>query len=365
MPRLRRSDPSVPGITRRRRGRGWSYAGPNGDPIRDREVCARINALVIPPAWTDVWICPWPNGHIQALGTDAAGRRQYLYHDVWRARRDAQKFDRILSFAERLPDMREQIRADLATPGMTRTRVLACAARLLDIGFFRIGGEEYAETNGSYGLATIRREHTSLDDDTITFDYVAKSGKERHVAVGDPEVIEVVLAMLWRDDDGPELLAYQDEDDPGGQWIDVKSRDINAYLGHVSGLVGEDESGEVTAKDFRTWSATVLAAVALAVSSPSAQSVTARKRAISRMYQEVAHHLGNTPAVCRTSYVHPRIVDLFNSGVTIVDELSEIGADADPGGLSVHGAVEAAVLDMLQDPKARRRAGAVQARRAS
>src|SRR6185312_14568053 len=173
MPRLRRSDPSVPGITRRRRGRGWSYAGPNGDPIRDPDVCARINALVLPPAWTDVWICPWPNGHIQALGTDAAGRRQYLYHDVWRARRDALKFERILSFAERLPAMRAQIRADLTTAGMTRTRVLACAARLLDIGFFRIGGEEYAETNGSYGLATIRREHTSLEDDTITFDYVA------------------------------------------------------------------------------------------------------------------------------------------------------------------------------------------------
>jgi DNA topoisomerase-1 len=259
--------------------------------------------------------------------------------------------------------MRAQIRADLTTAGMTRTRVLACAARLLDIGFFRIGGEEYAETNGSYGLATIRREHTSLEDDTITFDYVAKSGKERHVNVGDPEVIEVVLALLWREDDGPELLAYQDEDDH--HWIDVKSRDINAYLGHISGLVGEDESGEVTAKDFRTWSATVLAAVALAVSAPTSQSATARKRAISRMYQEVSHHLGNTPAVCRSSYVHPAVVDLFNSGVTIEDELAEIGADADPGGLSVHGAVEEAVLDMLRDPKARRRASAAASRRAS
>jgi DNA topoisomerase IB len=352
----------VPGITRRRRGRGWSYAGPNGDPISDPDVCARINALVIPPAWIDVWICPWPNGHIQAVGTDAAGRRQYRYHDEWRTRRDAEKFDRILSFAERLPAMREQIRADLALPGMTRTRVLACAARLLDIGFFRIGGEEYAETNGSYGLATIRREHTALDGDTITFDYVAKSGKERHVNVGDPEVIEVVLAMLWRADEGPELLAYQDGD---GRWIDVKSRDINAYLGHVSGLVGESDSGEVTAKDFRTWSATVLAAVALAVSSSTAHSLTARKRAISRMYQEVSHHLGNTPAVCRASYVHPGVVDLFNSGVTIVDELAGIGADAELGGLSVHGAVEAAVLDMLRDPKARRRAASAATRRAS
>ena len=363
MPRLRRSDPSVPGITRRRRGRGWSYAGPNGDPIRDPGVCARINDLVIPPAWTDVWICPWPNGHIQALGTDAAGRRQYRYHDEWRTRRDAQKFDRILTFAEQLPAMREQIRADLASAGMTRTRVLACAARLLDIGFFRIGGEEYAETNGSYGLATILREHTSLDGDTIAFDYVAKSGQERHVAVGDPEVIEVVRTLLRRRNKDPELLAYKDDDT--GKWIDVKSRDINAYLGHISGLVGEDESGEVTAKDFRTWSATVLAAVALAVSAPSAQSVTARKRAISRMYQEVAHHLGNTPAVCRSSYVHPRVVDLFNGGVTIVDDLPEIGADADPGGLSVHGAVEEAVLDMLRDPKARRRASAAEGRRAS
>jgi DNA topoisomerase IB len=351
----------VPGITRRRRGRGWSYAGPNGDPIKDPDVCDRINALVIPPAWTDVWICPWPNGHIQALGTDAAGRRQYRYHDEWRTRRDAQKFDRILGFAERLPAMREQIRADLALPGMGRTRVLACAARLLDIGFFRIGGEEYAETNGSYGLATIRREHTALEDDTITFDYIAKSGKERHVNVGDPEVIEVVLAMLWRADDGPELLAYQDENDH--HWIDVKSRDINAYLGHISGLAGEHESGEVTAKDFRTWSATVLAAVALAVSAQTARSVTARKRAISRMYQEVAHHLGNTPAVCRASYVHPRVVDLFNGGVTIEDELRDIGYKEELGGLSVHGEVEGAVVDMLRDPKARR--GTVAGRRAS
>ena len=169
--------------------------------------------------------------------------------------------------------------------------------------------------------------------------------------------------MLWREDDGPELLAYQSDDD--GHWVDVKSRDINAYLGQVSALAGDTESGEVTAKDFRTWSATVLAAVALAVSEPTAHSVTARKRAISRMYQEVSHHLGNTPAVCRASYVHPAVVDLFNSGVTIVDELAEIGADADVGGLSVHGAVETAVLDMLRDPKARRRATAAASRRAS
>lgn len=357
MPRLRRSDPSVPGITRRRRGRGWSYAGPNGDPVTDRQVLDRIGKLVLPPAWTDVWISPWPNGHIQAVGTDAAGRRQYRYHDEWRARRDAEKFDRVLDVAERLPAIRERIGVDLRRPGLPARRVLACAARLLDIGFFRIGGEEYAEQNQSYGLATIRRDHATVDGDVVTFDYVAKSGKQRVQAIADPEVVEVVRALLARQDDpNPELLAYTDAD---GRWVDVRSRDVNVYLREIAG------GAEVTAKDFRTWSATVLAAVALAVSEPVATSPTARKRAITRMYKEVSDYLGNTPAVCKSSYVHPKIVDLFQGGQTIAEDLEAIGEGAAFGQLSTQGAVEAAVLDLLRNPRAARRAARMAARTAA
>jgi DNA topoisomerase-1 len=352
VPRLRRSDPSTPGITRWRRGRGWAYAGPNGDRITDPTVLDRIDRLVVPPAWTDVWISPWPNGHIQAIGTDAAGRRQYRYHDEWRTRRDAAKFDRVLEFAGQLPAIRARVSADLARPGLGRERVLACAVRLLDIGFFRVGGEEYAEQNDSYGLATIRREHAAVDGALVTFDYVAKSGKHRTTALADPEVLAVVTALLERDDPHPELLAWPAD----GSWVDVRSHDINAYLAEISPDVA------VTAKDFRTWSATVLGAVALAVSERVATSPTARKKAISRMYQEVSHYLGNTPAVCRSSYVHPRIVDLYQGGVTILEELPAIGEGVGLGQLSTQGPIEASVLVMLRDPRARRSAGARQAR---
>jgi DNA topoisomerase IB len=338
-PRLRRVDCRQPGLTRRRQGRGFRYLDACGNPITDPVVRARIDGLVIPPAWRDVWICPVPNGHIQATGVDAAGRRQYLYHQVWREQRDLAKFDRMLDFAERLPAIREQALAVLLTPGLTRQRACAAAVRLLDLGFFRIGGEEYAETNNTFGLATIRREHVSIARGVITFDYTAKSGKQRVQHVADEPTVKVVRALKARQGGGEELLAYR----TGTGWADLKSADINGYLAELAGA-------EVTAKDFRTWNATVLAAVALAVSGNAARSESARKRAVSRAVREVAEYLGNTPAVCRASYIDPRIVDLYENGRTIEPVLDELGAEAEYGTLATQGATEQAVLELLRGP---------------
>ena len=341
MPRLRRADCSAPGIVRRRAGRGFAYSH-RGEAVRDPEVLARIRALAIPPAWTDVWICPLANGHIQALGTDAAGRRQYRYHDAWRARRDQEKFDHMLEFARALPTLRQALAADLAGTELDRRRVLACAARLLDIGFFRIGSEGYAEQNQSYGLATMLKRHVTVADGTVTFDYVAKSGKRRLQSVVDPDVYEVVAALKRRRGGGPELLAYRQD----GRWCDVRSDDINLAIKAATG-------GDFSAKDFRTWNATVLAAVSLAVAGAGetaagrAVTPTARKRAEAWAMKSVAHYLGNTPAVCRASYVDPRVVDLYRAGTTIAAALGDLGETAEPGQLSTQGAVEEAVLALL------------------
>ncbi|MDQ3569451.1 MAG: DNA topoisomerase IB [Actinomycetota bacterium] len=335
-PRLRRVDCSSPGIVRRRAGRGFVYLR-DGERITDTEVLDRILGLAIPPAWTDVWICPLPTGHIQAVGTDAAGRKQYRYHDAWRARRDQEKFDHMLDFARALPTLRSVLVEQLASDQMDRERVLACATRLLDIGFFRIGTEGYAEHNQSYGLATIEKRHVRLADGAVTFDYQAKSGQRRLHALVDPEVYAVVEALKRRRGGGPELLAYRS----GRRWADVRSPDINAYIKDVTG-------DEYTAKDFRTWNATVLAAVALAVAN-EATSPTARKRAITRAFKEVAHYLGNTPAVSRSSYVDPRLVDRYRAGVTIAHEFPRLGEGAALGQLPFQGPVEQAVVELLED----------------
>jgi DNA topoisomerase IB len=340
VPRLRRVSCSGPGLTRRRRGKGFEYVDAAGRRVTDPATLERIRALVIPPAWNDVWICPVAAGHIQATGVDAAGRRQYRYHDEWRRQRDLAKHDRILDFAARLPAARERIREDLARSDLPRERVLACAVRLLDLGFFRIGGEQYAEENQTYGLATMHKEHVHVArDGTLTFDYTAKSGKQLHKTLAEPEV-GAVIAALKRRRSGPaeELLAYRAD---GRRWVDVKSGDINGYLRSVTG-------GDDTAKDFRTWSATVLAAIGLAVSTNVAHSPTARKRAVSRVVKEVAEQLGNTPAVCRSSYIDPRVVDLYDSGLTIRDDLVELGADASYGEPAFQGAIEAAVVRLLR-----------------
>jgi DNA topoisomerase I len=336
MPRLRKVDCSGPGILRRRRGKGFEYLSHEGRKVNDPEVLQRIAELRIPPAWTDVWICPHAYGHIQATGVDAAGRKQYLYHQRWRERRDQQKFDEMIDFARALPAMRERVAGDLATKGMGRERVLACAVRLLDRGFFRVGGEDYAVENESYGLATMRKKHVIVErSGAITFDYPAKSGQRRIQSVVDPEVSEVVQRLKRRRGGGDELLAYQE----ARRWRDVKSPDINEYVKEVTG-------GDFSAKDFRTWNATVLAAVALAVSGQTARSQTGRKRAITRAVKEVAHYLGNTPAVCRSSYIDPRVFDRFQGGLTIGGVLPEF-ADVEANNEALQGAVEEAVVDLL------------------
>jgi DNA topoisomerase I len=353
--RLRRSDCAGPGIRRVRRGRGFSYRYADGSPVLEDDVLERITALVLPPAWQDVWICPWPNGHIQAIGTDAAGRRQYRYHDEWRTRRDAEKHERVLAFARRLPAARRRVAEHLGERGYTRDRVLATAFRLLDLGFFRVGSEEYAEENNTYGLATIRRDHVTVRGDTVVFEYLAKGNKERLQSVVDPTVRAVVRGLLRRDDDAPELLAYR----AGGRWRDVKSGDVNDYIRQVVGA-------DVSAKDFRTWHATVLMAVGLAVSEHAPASETARKRAVARAVREVSDYLGNTPAVARGSYIDPRVIDLYLDGVTVAPALERLGADADFGQPATHGLVEAAVLRMLSRAPAaatRRRTTAAGARR--
>lgn len=337
MPRLRRSDPGSPGLIRRRRGRGFELLDPEGRRVEDPDVLARVNALVIPPAWTDVWISPDPLGHIQATGTDAAGRRQYRYHDDWHARRARRKFSDMERFAQALPALRERVEEHLtASDELEEDRVLACVVRLLDRGFFRIGCEGYAERNGTYGLATMRKEHvTVLPGDTLVFDYPAKHGIRRIQHVIDPHATDIVRRLKRRRGGGPELFAHR----RGREWYDVRSEHINGWLKAQTGM-------EISAKDFRTWNATVLAAVAVAVTEPP-KSKTARRRATVRAVKEVARYLGNTPAVCRSSYIDPRVFDRFDAGQTIRGVMRDLSAIPEPGEPATQGPIEAAVLDLL------------------
>lgn len=322
MARLRRADCAGPGITRRRRGRGFEYRWLDGRPVTDRETLDRIKALVIPPAWRAVWICPWANGHIQATGTDAAGRWQYRYHDDWRTRRDADKHERVLEFAALLPRARERVAADLAVAGLPREKVLAAACA--------------CSTSGP---------SVTVDGDIVLFDYESKGGKQRVQSVVDQDVRDVVVALKRRRSGSTELLAYR----RGARWHDIKSEEINTYLRDVAGA-------DCTAKDFRTWHATVLMAVALAVSTTAARSESTRKSAIARAVQEVADYPGNTPAVCRKSYIDPRVIDLYNDGITIAPALEQLGAGATHGELATRGAVEVAVLRLLREPAAGKKA---------
>ncbi len=358
MPRLRTVSPNSPGWTRRRAGKGFIYLDEDGNRL-DGDAALRCKQLVIPPAWSEVWVCPVENGHIQAVGTDDAGRRQYIYHHKWRELRDKSKHDRVLTVAARLPKARRIVARDLSLEGMPRERALAAAFRLLDLGFFRIGGETYAEQNGSYGLATIEKQHVRIEDGSVVFDYVAKSGKERLIALADQPVRDAIEVLRRRRGGGPELLAYLD----GRRWRDVSSADINAYVKEV---VGDD----VSAKDFRTWHGTVLAAVALAGDNDTSASKAARKRAVAKAMREVAEYLGNTPTVARTSYVDPRVIDLFEDGITISPALRVVRTNVSLGDGATHGRIEQAVLDLLQTPpealkRAARRVGRRRRRSAS
>jgi DNA topoisomerase-1 len=336
MPRLRRSDCAAPGMTRRRRGKGFEYLDESGERIDDEDTIEHIRSLAIPPAWEEVWICSDPLGHIQATGVDVRGRKQYRYHDRWRERRDRQKFDSMVEFAQVLPKLREQVERDLRRRKLSRERVLACAVRLLDRGFFRIGSESYAEENETYGLATMRKRHVTVDGDTVVFDYEAKGGQRRVQVVGDRSIAGLVKTLRGRQGGGHELLAYRN----GDAWRDVRSDDINEYI--------QQAIGEHSAKDFRTWNATVLAAVVLAASARERDLSTkgARNRAKRDAVKQVARYLGNTPAVCRASYIDPRIFDRFDGGLTVGGVFERLPEDP-AAWPEVQGPVEEAVLDLI------------------
>jgi DNA topoisomerase-1 len=334
--RLKRVDCSGPGIRRRRRGKGFEYLDEDGRRITEPSVLERIRELAIPPAWDDVWICPYPQGHIQATGTDDAGRKQYRYHDRWRERRDREKFESMTSFARALPRLRKRVARDLERDGMPREKVLACAVRLLDRGFFRIGSEDYAEENDTFGIATMQKRHVTVAGDEVTFDYEAKGNHRRLQSIGDPQVAGIARELKRRRGGGEELLAYKE----GRRWVDVKSADINEYVKEAAGE-------EFSAKDFRTWSGTVLAAVALAVSAPAQNGKGSRKRAKTRAIKEVAHYLGNTPAVARSSYIDPRVFDRFDGGLTIAGVLPELGGEVEAWP-DLHNEIEEGVLDLIE-----------------
>jgi DNA topoisomerase-1 len=338
----RRQDPHAAPATLRLHGAGHPAPPPRARlplsrrrrRIDDAEVLRRIDELVIPPAWEEVWICPYPGGHIQATGLDAAGRKQYLYHPRGRARRDQQKFDDMIAFARALPALRGVVDERLRRDDLSREHVLACAVRLLDRGFFRVGSEDYAARNETYGLTTMKKRHVRLRGDVLVFDYPSKHGKRRVQALIDPAVAGVVSRLKARRGGGDELLAFKE----GRRWVDVRSDDVNDYLKEVTGE-------EVSSKDFRTWGATVLAAVALAVAGEAPATKTGRKRAISRAVKEVAHYLGNTPAVARASYIDPRVFDRYREGETIGHALGLVAGDGDAP--AIQGPVERAVLALI------------------
>jgi DNA topoisomerase I len=311
--RLKRADCAGPGIKRVRRGRGFSFSDCDGTSIEDEETLERIRQLAIPPAWKDVWVCPDPFGHIQATGYDEAGRKQYLYHERWQQRQAERKFELVREFALALPKLRRAVTADLRRAGMPRERALACAVRLLDLGFFRVGSEVYAEENESFGLATVRREHVTIGKSEVVFDFPAKSGQRRIQSIRDAAARRALEAMHRRRSGPEDLLAYHE----GRQWRDVRSEEINEYIHEKIG-------DEFTAKNFRTWHGTVLAAVELAGEEPP-RSQAAAKRAIKRAVDQVSEALGNTPAVCRASYIDPRVLDRYRDSVTIKPPTSTNG----------------------------------------
>lgn len=293
-----------PGIHRERKGRIFIYTHSDGSRVRDVETLARIKRLAIPPAWTEVWICPAANGHIQATGRDARRRKQYRYHARWREQRDQNKFERMMSFANTLPRIRERVQRDLALSGMPRDKVLATVARLLETTLIRVGNDEYARNNSSYGLTTLHNRHVTIKGAKISFSFKGKSGKRHEIDVHDRDLAKIVKHS--QDLPGEELFAYEDDH---GKAHDVTSQDVNAYLRQISGQ-------DFTAKDFRTWAGTVLAALALREFEKVTNSKQARKNVVTAI-EAVAKMLGNTPAVCRKCYVHPAILDSYLQGATI------------------------------------------------
>jgi DNA topoisomerase I len=301
--------------------------------VRDRRLRERFEALVIPPAWTDVWICASSRGHLQATGTDAAGRRQYIYHPAWNEQRQLEKYERILRFADGLPELRRVTAAHLRRKRLGREKALAAAVHLIDRTNIRVGSEQYAERYGTYGIATLRSKHVAIEGDRLVLDFVGKGGLDQHAEVRDARLARAIAEM--DELPGYEVFSYVDDD---GAVVDVRSGDVNEYIKEI---MGEDFS----AKDFRTWAGTVAAAVALAELGP-VEGATARRRAVTRVCEVAAELLGNTPAVCRASYIDPRVIDHFLDGRTISslrDDVEELLHGA--GG---HTAEELAVLALLR-----------------
>jgi DNA topoisomerase IB len=319
----------MPGWRRLRRGRGFSYLDDTGEKLSELDV-VRVKELVIPPAWTDVWICPLPNGHLQAVGTDAAGRRQYLYHPDWRTQRDLEKFEHMEQFARALLRRRGAVRRELGGDALDRARVCAAVFGLLDLGMFRVGSDRYVEDNGSHGLTTLDKSHVTVTSRGVDFDYPAKSGQTVQVTVRDQRVGEVLAALRRRRSGGDRLIAFRE----GGRWRDLGADDVNEYVKDALG-------GTFTAKDFRTWRANVVAARAL--SCADASTATARKRAVTATMCEVSEHLGNTPAIAKSSYVDPRVVDLFHDGQTVTGQHRRVAP-----GAATSRTLERAVLRLLK-----------------
>lgn len=329
---LRRTSPDQPGWTRRRAGKGFVYLDDRGQRLAPEDA-ERCRALVIPPAWQEVWICPHPRGHLQAVGTDEAGRRQYLYHPLWVEQRSLEKHDRVMRFGRRLPRVRERVLVDLRDEGVSEAHACALAVRLLDVGYFRIGNDVYAEEYGSFGLTTLERRHVRRQGGRLVFEFVGKSGIEHHVEVDDPLVVETLERMRRRRSAAdPCLLAYRN----GRGWRTLTPGMVNDYLRETAAM-------DVSAKDFRTWHATVLAAAALAEAPGPEASKTARKRAVAAVMREVAAYLGNTPALARSAYVDPRVVDAYDEGRTIRAAVRRTYDDPDQR----QGALERAVLRLV------------------
>jgi DNA topoisomerase IB len=308
----------------------------DGDGARlSADDVARIKALVIPPAWQDVWICPWANGHLQAVGTDVAGRRQYLYHPAWRLQRDAAKHVRVLELGRALSRARERVLVDLGTSGMSLSRACAVAVRLLDLGYFRIGNDVYAEEHGSFGLTTLQRRHVRRQGNAVVFRFVGKSGVEHEIAIDDRGAVEAIEVMRQRRAPADaKLLAWKERK----RWCELDPGLVNDYVREATGM-------EATAKDFRTWHATVLAAAALAESDEPGDTQASRKRAVAAAMREVSDYLGNTPALARSSYVDPRVVDAYEEGRTIASAVRRSAATP----AECQTILERAVLRLLKD----------------
>jgi DNA topoisomerase I len=294
-----------PGISRRRAGRGFVYTWPDGSKVDDPEHLARIRSLAVPPAWTEVWICPVSSGHLQATGRDARGRKQYRYHRRWREVRDETKYERMIAFGEALPRVRARVESDLARPGLPREKVLATVVRLLETTLIRVGNDEYARENRSFGLTTLKDRHVAVDGSEIRFRFTGKGGRQHDVDVRDGRLARIIKQC--QDVPGQELFQYQDED---GEPRDVDSADVNDYIREAAG-------GEFTAKDFRTWAGTIAAATALQEVEPFGSEAEAKRNVIHAV-ERVAERLGNTPAVCRKCYVHPAILEAYMEGETLL-----------------------------------------------